>query len=88
MNQTHNMQPLRSFVYFLNRIGHENFELINHDVVEPLYVEGKVINLFLHFLHFHITSVVYYRIFHLCHSRTFSHNSHDYFQIFVPLIAL
>lgn len=22
-------------------IGHENFELINHDVVEPLYIEGK-----------------------------------------------
>lgn len=21
-------------------IGHENFELINHDVVEPLYIEG------------------------------------------------
>lgn len=23
-------------------IGHENFELINHDVVEPLYIEGKL----------------------------------------------
>lgn len=22
-------------------IGHENFELINHDVVEPLYIEGE-----------------------------------------------
>uniref|UniRef100_A0A8C3AM80 UDP-glucuronate decarboxylase 1 n=1 Tax=Cyclopterus lumpus TaxID=8103 RepID=A0A8C3AM80_CYCLU len=23
-------------------IGHENFELINHDVVEPLYIEGDM----------------------------------------------
>lgn len=22
-------------------LGHENFELINHDVVEPLYIEGE-----------------------------------------------
>lgn len=22
-------------------IGHENFELLNHDVVEPLHIEGK-----------------------------------------------
>jgi UDP-glucuronate decarboxylase len=22
-------------------IGHENFELINHDIVYPLYIEGK-----------------------------------------------
>jgi nucleoside-diphosphate-sugar epimerase len=22
-------------------IGHENFELINHDIVHPLYIEGK-----------------------------------------------
>lgn len=27
-------------VTFSIRIGHENFELINHDVVEPLYIEG------------------------------------------------
>jgi len=25
---------------FLNRIGHENFELLNHDVVNPLMIEG------------------------------------------------
>lgn len=25
-------------------IGHENFELINHDVVEPLYIEGNGIS--------------------------------------------
>ena len=25
---------------FAFRIGHENFELINHDVVEPLYIQG------------------------------------------------
>ena len=24
------------------RIGHESFELINHDVVEPLYIEGTL----------------------------------------------
>lgn len=23
------------------RIGHENFELLNHDVVEPLLLEGE-----------------------------------------------
>lgn len=23
-------------------IGHENFELINHDIVNPLYIEGKI----------------------------------------------
>jgi UDP-glucuronate decarboxylase len=22
-------------------IGHENFELINHDIVNPLFIEGK-----------------------------------------------
>jgi UDP-glucuronate decarboxylase len=22
-------------------IGHENFELINHDIVYPLYIEGR-----------------------------------------------
>lgn len=22
-------------------IGHENFELINHDIVNPLYIEGE-----------------------------------------------
>lgn len=26
-------------------IGHENFELINHDVVEPLYIEGGCIHI-------------------------------------------
>lgn len=26
-------------------IGHENFELINHDVVEPLYIEGLCIHM-------------------------------------------
>jgi len=25
-------------------IGHENFELINHDIVNPLYIEGKNID--------------------------------------------
>ena len=29
--------------YFPLRIGHENFELINHDVVEPLLIEGEYI---------------------------------------------
>ncbi len=24
-------------------IGHENFELINHDIVNPLYIEGTLI---------------------------------------------
>lgn len=23
-------------------IGHENFELINHDIVNPLYIEGNI----------------------------------------------
>ncbi|KAI5107030.1 UDP-glucuronic acid decarboxylase 1, partial [Silurus meridionalis] len=26
-------------------IGHENFELINHDVVEPLYIEGDIFSI-------------------------------------------
>ncbi len=26
---------------YLFRFGHENFELINHDVVEPLLIEGN-----------------------------------------------
>ena len=26
-------------------IGHENFELLNHDVVNPLYIEGRCISL-------------------------------------------
>lgn len=30
-------------------IGHENFELLNHDIVNPLYVEGAI-SLFLYFL--------------------------------------
>lgn len=25
-------------------IGHENFELINHDIVNPLYIEGSIEN--------------------------------------------
>lgn len=29
-------------------IGHENFELINHDVVEPLYIEGGHIHVIHH----------------------------------------
>jgi hypothetical protein len=35
---------MHSLLLFLQifRIGHENFELINHDVVEPLLIEGKV----------------------------------------------
>ena len=29
------------FCLFSRRLGHENFELINHDVVEPLMIEGS-----------------------------------------------
>lgn len=25
-------------------IGHENFELIHHDIVHPLYIEGKFLD--------------------------------------------
>ena len=25
------------------RIGHENFELLNHDIVEPVLLEGKLV---------------------------------------------
>ena len=32
------MRDLRNVEHW---IGHENFELINHDVVEPLYIEGE-----------------------------------------------
>lgn len=28
-------------------IGHENFELINHDVVEPLYIEGEYLETYM-----------------------------------------
>lgn len=39
-----NLLTMHSLLLFLQifRIGHENFELINHDVVEPLLIEGKV----------------------------------------------
>lgn len=31
-----------SSLIILHRIGHENFELLNHDVVNPLMIEGDV----------------------------------------------
>ena len=39
-------------------IGHENFELINHDIVNPLYIEGSSSSLilFLHLSHFSLNS--------------------------------
>lgn len=27
-------------VFFNYRIGHDNFELVNHDIVNPLMIEG------------------------------------------------
>ena len=32
---------IRFFVLSYYRIGHENFELLNHDVVNPLMIEGS-----------------------------------------------
>lgn len=31
-----------NFISFC-RIGHENFELLNHDIVEPVLLEGKLV---------------------------------------------
>ena len=30
-----------SLVHTVLRIGHDNFELVNHDIVNPLMIEGK-----------------------------------------------
>jgi UDP-glucuronate decarboxylase len=41
-------------------IGHENFELINHDIVNPLYIEGteKIVNF--HFQIFNLVDQIYH----------------------------
>ena len=40
--------PLQIFYYFIIififRLGHPNFEMLNHDVVEPLFIEGKILS--------------------------------------------
>ena len=33
----------KSLLTYCCRIGHENFELLNHDVVTPLMIEGNIV---------------------------------------------
>lgn len=38
-------------------IGHENFELINHDIVNPLFIEGTYRNCSSSFLYYYFSYV-------------------------------
>ena len=47
-------------------IGHENFELLNHDVVNPLYIEGKCISLSIVNIQRNVEFLCLYVIFFNC----------------------